>query len=907
MSRVEEPATGEVTRRTFLKGAGAGLVGVGLVGAGAAVAVPALLTSTAQAQEQEQIPLDPSAVPKFAHDLPIPRVFAPTVVRDRRGRVIRHEYTISTNVTRAQVLPPGFPQTTVLGYGGPVLVPGSHRTETVLTSPGPVINNTRGIPNRLTWRNNLTVPQFLPVDPVVNWANPHAMEEPEAPFVSFPPGYQDAQVPIPQVTHVHGLVVAPQFDGTHEEWFTAFGHRGPSYVSNVYQQPNEQPSTQLFFHDHAKGVTRLNVYAGIIGPGYFIRDPNSPLDGPGSPLPTGKFEIPLLIATRSFFTDGELDFPRVGRNPFFPYMEAEDLSQVVVVNGKAYPNLNVKRQQYRFRVLAASHSRFFQFQFDLDGTFLPYTIIGSDGGYLPAPLEVDRVTMGITERADILFDFSRFEPGTQIIMRNTMEVEGEDPENAQVMRFTVVDSEPVAPPALDPGLFPPLPLLVPDAPTRTKALVRFRDLFEDEDTGDELGQVTKTDRTRTIDGLGLSAPVTETPLIGSTELWELVNTNEGEDDEPDFGFHNIHIHLLEFQVLNRQEIDFERYLQDWFLFNGRRPITRPIVLDTSDYLIGDPIPPDPIETGWKDTVQARPQMVTRLLVRWAPQEVPAGGVEPGQNLYPMDVEFPPDKDPVTGPGYVWHCHMLNHEDHEMLRPLATVFKWKPAVDYPAGRIVEHHDINYRVRVSHRSTTSEPPTARHDLWERVNNNDGTWQPQIAYAVEDRVLHNGQLFEALHVHQAAPGQVPPDHPDLWRPLPMTAKEQLVEFCDPNDPVQAPFFDIGQNGTEDEAREALQAALAVCQPIDPMPSAGITEDAIAFDLPDGSQFRPDPAPGTVYYETQSALLSISVPPSLGPGQRVTVNGRPLRKGNNYPLPPQRNHGYLIEVTGGATFTAR
>jgi FtsP/CotA-like multicopper oxidase with cupredoxin domain len=881
----------------------------GVVGAGAASVLPAWLTSTAEAQQAAQVPLDPSEVPKFAHQLPIPRVFAPTVVRDSNGRVVRHEYTIASNVLRAQVLPPGFPQTTLLGYGGRVLIPGSSQTETVITSPGPVIDNTRGIPNRLRWRNDLTVPQFLPVDPVVNWANPHAMEEPEAPFRAFPPGYADAQVPIAQVTHTHGLVVAPHFDGTHEEWFTAFGHQGASYVSNVYEQPNEQPSTQLFFHDHAKGITRLNVYAGIVGPAYFIRDPNSPLDRADSPLPRGRFEIPLLVATRSFFTDGELDFPRVGRSPFFPYMEAEDLSQVVIVNGKAYPNLNVQRRQYRFRTLAASNVRFFQFQFQLgglNGEFLPFTIIGSDGGYLPAPRVVDRVTLGITERADILFDFSRFAPGTQIIMRNTMAVDEEDPANAQVMRFTVVDSERVSPPTLSPALFPALARLVPDAPKRTKALVRFRDLFEDEDTGEELGQVTRTDRTRTIDGLGLSSPPTELPLIGSTELWELVNTNEAETDEPDFGFHNIHIHLLEFQVLNRQEIDFERYLQDWFLFNGRRPVTRPIVLDTNNYLIGDPIPPDPVETGWKDTAQARPQMVTRLLLRWAPQELPTGGATPGRNQYPMDVAFPTDEDPVTGPGYVWHCHMLSHEDHEMLRPLATVFAWRAGVAYPAGRVVTHNNINYRVRVAHNSSFFQPPPERFDLWERVNNNNGSWQPQIIYAVEDRVLHNGRLFEALHVHQARSGQTPPSRPDLWAELPTTAKGQLVKFCDPNDPEQAPFFAIGQNGTEEEALEVLQAALAVCRPIDAMPSAGITENATSFEVPDGSQFQPAPRSGTVFYETRSKLLNISVP-QLGSGQRVIVNGRPMRSGTNYPLPPERNNGYIIEVTGGATFTAR
>jgi FtsP/CotA-like multicopper oxidase with cupredoxin domain len=880
--------------------------GVGLVGAGIAGYVPWALGPEASAQEPE--PLDPLAIPKYEHEVTIPRVAAPAVVRDGSGRIIRHEYTLTTRVIRAQVLPPPLPQSTVFGYATQVFTPGSTATEYLEMSPGPVFENTRRIPNRTTFRNVLDGAHIFAVDPTLHWANPNAMEAPEPPFTPFPPGYAAAQSPLQHVTHTHGLVVAPQFDGTADEWYDDRGHRGPSFVSNTYEQPNEQPGTQLFYHDHVMGVTRLNVMAGIVGPGYFIRDPNSPLDRPGSPLPGGAFEIPLAVSDRAFLTNGALDFPSESPNPFLPYWDAEDESNVVIVNGKVWPNLNVQRRQYRFRLLAASNMRVWQFQLEnglFSEDFLPFTLIGADGGYLPAPLAVDRVIMGITERADILVDFSRFTPGTQIFMRNTLEIEVEEdgeteivvPDPAtvgQVMRFTVVDSTPVPPPALDPRLFPARPTLVPNAPTKTKVTVRFRE-----------DPVTPTDRTRTIDGLEFSRPVTEIPLVGSTDLWEIVNTND-PDDDADAGAHMIHLHLIEFQVLNRQRFDNVRFLQDWFIFNGRRPVSRPVVLDMSDYLVGDPIPPLPLETGWKDTVRTDPQHVTRIVARWAPQETPTGGVQPGQNQFPIDVDFPSSRDTFTSAGYVWHCHMLGHEDHDMMRPMPLCRLWAPGVSYPVGRIVAYRSVNYRVRVAHTSTSSQPPTARFDLWERVNNNDGSWQPQIIYAVQDRVLHNGQLFEALHVHQARSGQVPPDHPEVWRRLPTTAKEQLVLFCDPNDPVQAPFFEIGANGTEEEAREVLQAALAVCEPVDPMPSAGITENATHFVLADGDTFRPNPVSGTAFYETHSQLFSVTVSP-LAPGQTVTVNGRTMRSGVNYPLPPQRNHGYLIRTTGGATFTAR
>jgi FtsP/CotA-like multicopper oxidase with cupredoxin domain len=886
-----------------------------LAAGGVVAGLPWAVATNAGAQEQgptqEAEPLDPLTIQKYANELPIPRVAAPTVVRDRRGRVIRNDYTITTNVFRAQVLPPQFPMSTVLGYGARVYIPGSRRTRLALQSPGPVFENTRGIPNRTTFRNQFgSTPHIFPVDPVLHWANPNAMEAPEPPFAPFPPGYADAQSPMSHVTHTHGLMVTPQFDGTADEWFDEAGHRGPSFVSNVYEQPNEQPGTQLFYHDHVMGVTRLNVMAGIVGPAYYIRDPDNPLDRPDSPLPSGRFEIPLAISDREFLTNGELNIRQPSRTPFLAYWDAEDDSNVVLVNGKAWPNLNVQRRQYRLRLLGASNMRMWQFQFEhglFSEEFLPFTIIGADGGYLPAPLVVDRVLMGITERADILFDFSQFAPGTQIFMRHTLEIEEEDDDDGdgevvvpdpetvgQVMRFTVVDSDPVPPPVLDPGLFPARPTLVPDAPTRTKVTVRFRE-----------DPVTATDRTRTLDGLEFSRPVTEIPLVGSTEQWDIVNTND-PDDDADAGFHMIHLHLIEFQILNRQRFDTERYQQDWFILNGRRPMTRPIVLPPDDYLIDDVIPPLPDETGWKDSAKAPPNHVTRIVTRWAPQETPTGGVQPGENQFPVDVEFPTSTDTFTSAGYVWHCHMLGHEDHDMMRPMPLCRLWEPGAGYPVGKIVAHEDVNYRVREAHTARAAEPPTARFDLWERVNNNDGSWQPQIIYAVEDRVLHDGQLFRALHVHQAEPGQAPPDHPDLWEPLPTTAKAQLVLFCDPNDPDQAPFFDIGANGTEEEAREVLQAALAVCEPVDPMPSAGITEDATHFVLPDGETFQPDPAPGTAFYETHSQLFSITVP-RLARGQRVTVNGRALHRGENYPLPPQRNHGYLIETTGGAAFTAR
>jgi len=242
------------------------------------------------APSPDQVPLDPTTIPKFAHQLAIPRVYAPTAIRDSSGRVIRNEYTVNVQQSTAQMLPPGFPATTVMAYGGNVKIPGSSATEFVRTVPGPVFENTRGTPTVVHWRNEITGRHFLPIDTTLNWANPAVLEPPVGPFDPFPIDNLGATSPVPIVTHNHGLVVIPQNDGIADEWFTAGTgatppQRGPGFVTRDYFKPNEQPSTMLFYHDHSMGITRVNVYAGLAGTAYMIRDPNNPLDKASSPLP----------------------------------------------------------------------------------------------------------------------------------------------------------------------------------------------------------------------------------------------------------------------------------------------------------------------------------------------------------------------------------------------------------------------------------------------------------------------------------------------------------------------------------------------------------------------------------------------------------------------------------------------
>jgi hypothetical protein len=306
----------------------------------------------------------------------------------------------------------------------------------------------------------------------------------------------------------------------------------------------------------------------------------------------------------------------------------------------------------------------------------------------------------------------------------------------------------------------------------------------------------------------------------------------------------------------------------------------------------------PYETGWKDTVRAAGNQLTRITTRWAPQETASGGVSQGQNQFPID--------PTTGPGYLWHCHVLGHEDNDMMRKMPVVRLWAGSTAYTVGTVIAHQNVNYRVRVAHTSSAAQQPQTRFDLWERVNNNDGTWQPQIIYAVGDRVLHNGVLYQSLTIHQAQTGQTPNTLPAVWDPLPMTACGQLAEFCadDSGVPAGATCLATGQAGVEASCLTSLASCLAVCtETHHATPCSGLCSNPISFTVPDFSNFQSGPiGTGAACYETTSEILNGSSSSFVAPRQ-LTVNGRVMPLNGNFPvpLPTQRNHGYCIQTTPG------
>jgi spore coat protein A, manganese oxidase len=590
--------------------------------------------------------LEPSVIPKFVSPLVVPPVYKPLKIKFK-GRKI-HYYYVNISEFQQQILPEGFPQTTIWGYGGFVTDSQSGRTRYFRSTPGATFEAIRGIPAIVKWVNQLTGPHLFAVDPTLHWANPNNMPmEPPKPWPPFPRGFPDAQKPVPIVTHLHGGEHSSISDGHPDAWFTYNGKKGPAYVTSLYTFPNNQEPATLWYHDHVLGITRLNIYAGLAG-FYLLRSRESKKHYRSGDkktiLPYGKYEIPIIIQDRSFNADGSLAFSNVGVNPeIHPYWQPEFFGNTIMVNGRVWPNFDVEPRQYRFRFLNGSNARFYNMKLSNGMKFVQ---IGGDGGLLPEPVELDSILLSPAERADVLVDFSGLAPGTSIVLLNDANApfpDGNPPDPAttgQIMRFTVPANAPapVKPQKL-PDRLNIIPDLIPDSPPRILTL--------NEVQGPN-GPVMDL-----LNGQKWAAPISELPRVGSTEEWVIANLTMDS--------HPIHLHLVQFQVYNRQDFNAKAYGKKWEKINGSPPLNHPtIVLPVEPYLVGKPVQPPGNEKGWKDTVRMDPNQVTRIRVRYAPQDTPVEASEPGVNFYPFD--------PAAGPGYVWHCHILDHEDNEMMRP-----------------------------------------------------------------------------------------------------------------------------------------------------------------------------------------------------------------------------------------------
>jgi spore coat protein A, manganese oxidase len=684
-----------ITRRDFLK------IGT-VVGAGVIFwrgdTLYARSNESRVAMSVGQIPggsLDPLAVPKFQTPLLIPPVMPKAgTIKNKKGKNADY-YEISMKQFSQQILPPPWPATTVWGYGA--VSADSKRGLLLHHAPSLTIEAKYNTPVRVKWINDLKDadgnyrPHLLPVDPTLHWANPPGglMGRDMRPTFTSTPGPYTGPVPI--VTHVHGAVgVGDESDGYPEAWYlpaanniptgyategtwynffatkaaATFGATwGPGYAT--FQYPNRNRASTIWYHDHTLGMTRLNVYAGPAG-FYIIRGgPDGDdavldtrfgalavLPGPvpkeNDKFPSNKiyYEIPIAIQDRSFNADGSLFYPDT--RAFFdgitgPYLPDTDISPIwnpeffgnmIMVNGNTWPFQTVEQRRYRLRFLNGCQSRFLILDFNhIPG--VEVWIIGNEGGFLAAPVNLtanhgNQLLMGLAERADVIVDFTNVPVGNYILGNvgpdepfgggePDEDFDAADPASTgQVMEFRVVPA--LAPDPTTPPQFLQLPAITPyPAETITRPLALLEEMssfFADAPAEALLGTVAGDPNVapREWTKRMWMDPITENPALGSTELWEFYNaTADG---------HPIHVHEVTFEIANRQEIFVDESNQTVRVVPGTMPM-----------------PPEVWETGFKDTVIAYPGQVTRIRIRFDTE---------GQ--------------------FVWHCHIVEHEDNEMMRP-----------------------------------------------------------------------------------------------------------------------------------------------------------------------------------------------------------------------------------------------
>jgi spore coat protein A len=524
-------------------------------------------------------------------------------------------------------------------------------------------------PIAVTWNNDLPDQHVVPIDPTLLDG---AMAGYPDPFSTYDPVTNSIPGGIPAVPHLHGGHTDAVYDGTPMQWWnrldpgtasvgmeyhdtTVFN---PTQPANTFTYRNDQQAATLWYHDHAMGVTRLNAYAGMAG-FYIIRNqydtglPNNPLG-----LPAGPYEIGLAIQDKQFLANGQLWFPADAQTwngtPNVASTGPEMFGDVIMVNGQAWPKMNVEARRYRLRLLNGSDSRFYTMTFgDPAVGTTPIWQIGTDDGLLNSPVKLNQLVLGPGERADVIVDFSKFKPGTRFVLTNTAATPF--PNGARVvagltdriMAFDVVapagPDNTVVPTKTGPTTTPKLnftnPIPAPTVVTPTRDVALY-------ETTDKYGRITPLMGTPASSAEFLD-PITENPALGTTEVWQIYNNT------PDA--HPIHLHQVAYQVLTRNTftskltnlgVDPETGVTHWKM--------GPVTSKTAPVVVAGN------EVAWKDTIQ----------------------IFPGEVITVRATFDLPGK-------YVTHCHILSHEEHDMMRfmQVGDVEYPTPTVNVPAATAV----------------------------------------------------------------------------------------------------------------------------------------------------------------------------------------------------------------------------
>jgi FtsP/CotA-like multicopper oxidase with cupredoxin domain len=621
---------------------------------------------------------DPAAQPLFT--TPVPNAMAAGfkyVPKNDRLKIITAQTVQMTGLVGADGATPV--STTVWGYG---------TNDDFVSWPGRTIErNVSDDPLEIKWENKLVdaagnpLPHLLPIDTSLHWA--YALHGASSANGVDYRQYSIAANGVPIVPHVHGGKNDSQFDGNPEYFFSpGYGVRGPRWGDKkyLYGGPDWNDTAGMtWYHDHALGITRLNVYAGMAG--FFpVRDaadtgkPDNPLG-----LPADPYELGFAVQDRMFYNTGELFYSAFPGDPFYddfitgegvvlppdvfpsggPTALAEFFGDHIVVNGKIWPYYDVEPRQYRVRFLNGTDSRFMRLKFKVIpngagdptatdpalGYEVPFLVIGSDQSLRATAAAVNEVDFIPGERLDLIVDFKNVPVGSRVIVENLLgdapfggglpEPEDLFPDRRtdRVMAFDV--SLPIDNAVLDTNIVAGTGLSGGVAVGNATA-VRKLALFEGTDEFGRLQPLLGTAEPvtdvagNTVEGaLTWFQPITENPSLDSTEVWEIYNATGDA--------HPVHIHLVHFEVMDRLGFTADVIEQPTQQHNG----TTGVGFRLENIILSGAIrPPDPAEQTRRDMVLALPGEVTRIKMSFE---------KPGR--------------------YVWHCHILSHEDHEMMRAL----------------------------------------------------------------------------------------------------------------------------------------------------------------------------------------------------------------------------------------------
>jgi FtsP/CotA-like multicopper oxidase with cupredoxin domain len=390
-------------------------------------------------------------------------------------------------------------------------------------------------------------------------------------------------------THLHGSASLPQYDG----YANDVSHPG-DYKD--YWYPNWQPARTLWYHDHNVMTTAQNAYSGLAAQ-YHLTDPAE-----RNLLPQGTYDVPVTITDAMFAADGSLAYDDNSHSGLW--------GDIILVNGRPWPTMQVKPAVYRFRVLNASIARSYRLRLS-NGA--PMHMVATDGGLMPKTQSVTEYRHGGAERYEFLVDFRGYKAGTNIDLVNLSNKNNVDYDHTnKIMRFQVTDPAKLPADAANSKTLTTIPTTLVNSEAMS--------LVANQATNRLYMRLERSDVTNLFEINGRNwedvkasgfKDIVTNPQPDEVGLWTIENRTGGG------WFHPLHIHLVDFKIFSR---------------NGK--------------------PAAAYEQGPKDVVYVGEDETVQLLMKFSLQK--GGGNSKN-----------------AGGRYMIHCHNLPHEDHDMMQQFAV--------------------------------------------------------------------------------------------------------------------------------------------------------------------------------------------------------------------------------------------